>query len=170
MGTFLESTIFRSRWLLAPLYAGLSIVLVVYAVRFALAIYHLACGFIAFSDVELTLAVLHLVHIVMVCNLILMIMIGSYSLFIHGEAENPVWKSLQWLDHIDPGSLKVMMSMSFIGVSSIHLLEAIFNLKDVSVIELGKLITVHMVFVISTFAVAKINMMMVRRLAAHTES
>ena len=55
---------------------------------------------------------------------------------------------LAWLGHIDPGALKVKMSMSMLGVSSIHLLEAFVKADSASFDYLTKLIAVHLVIVV----------------------
>lgn len=157
MNTKIEKLMLSSRWLLLPMYLGLSIALMVYTVRFAVQTGELLLHSLTFSDNDILLAVLHLLHIIMVSHLIVMIMIGGYALFIReGDSTAPLPK-LQWIGHIDPGALKVKMSMSMIGVSSIHLLEAFVNAHSESVDHLTKLIAVHLVFVVSTMAIAWVN-------------
>jgi uncharacterized protein (TIGR00645 family) len=105
----------------------------VYAVRFIVQTAELAWHSVSYSNTEVLISVLHLLDIVMVSHLIVMIMIGGYVLFI-GDFSKPAsdvdhpepsrLPQLAWLGHIDPGALKVKMSMSMLGVSSIHLLEA----------------------------------------------
>lgn len=163
MKTICEKVIFGGRMLLLPMYIGLSLALAVYALRFVVQTGYLIWNSLAFSDTQVLVAVLHLLDIVMVSHLIVMIMIGGYVLFIaSAEAEgleDPASKApkLKWLGHLDPGALKVKMSMSMLGVSSIHLLEAFINADDASGDHLTKLIVIHLVFVVSTMAVAWVN-------------
>ncbi len=163
-----EKLIFGGRMLLLPMYLGLSLALAVYALRFTVQTGYLLWNSLTFSDTQVLVAVLHLLDIIMVSHLIVMIMIGGYVLFIaSAEAEgleateksDPKTKApkLKWLGHLDPGALKVKMSMSMLGVSSIHLLEAFINAEGASVDHLTKLIAIHLVFVVSTMAVAWVN-------------
>jgi len=118
-----DKIIFGGRFLLLPMYLALSLTLAVYTLRFPVQTFSLLYNALSFSDTQILVAVLHLLDIIMVSHLIVMIMIGGYVLFIRSSVEEP---KLKWLGHIDPGTLKVKMSMSILGVSSIHLLEVFF--------------------------------------------
>lgn len=162
----LEQIVFGGRFLLLPMYLGLSVALLVYSVRFIVQTVDLAWNSVSSGNTEVLIAVLHLLDIVMVSHLIVMIMIGGYVLFIGdfsksaGDVDRPEQSRLPrlaWLGHIDPGALKVKMSMSMLGVSSIHLLEAFVKADSASFDYLTKLIAVHLVIVVSTVAVAWVN-------------
>ncbi|MFA7340676.1 MAG: YqhA family protein [Candidatus Obscuribacterales bacterium] len=162
----LEQIVFGGRFLLLPMYLGLSIALLVYSVRFIVQTAELAWHSVSYSNTEVLISVLHLLDIVMVSHLIVMIMIGGYVLFIGdfsksaSDVDHPEpsrLPQLAWLGHIDPGALKVKMSMSMLGVSSIHLLEAFVRADNASFDHLTKLIAVHLVIVVSTVAVAWVN-------------
>lgn len=157
MNNKVEKVMLLSRWLLLPMYLGLSVALLVYSVRFGVQTGALLWNSLSYTDNEILLAVLHLLHIIMVSHLIVMIMIGGYALFIREADDDKALPKLRWIGHIDPGALKVKMSMSMIGVSSIHLLEAFVNSHHESAEHLTKLIVVHLVFVVSTMAIAWVN-------------
>lgn len=140
--------------MLMPMYMALSLTLAVYTLRFSVQTVDLLWHSLSFTDTQILVAVLHLLDIIMVSHLIVMIMIGGYVMFIRSSDEEP---KLKWIGHIDPGTLKVKMSMSILGVSSIHLLEAFVNAANESQDHLIKLIVVHLVFVVSTVAVAWVN-------------
>ena len=149
--------VFSSRWLLAPLYLGLSSVLVLFLFKFFRKLFGLFCDLPALSDKELTLGVLHLVDIVMLANLTIMILIGSYTLFIRRVTVRDKRDKLSWLDEIDAGALKVKLGMALIGVSSVHLLEAFIEADALTMEVFIKQISIHMVFVISTVGIAWIG-------------
>lgn len=153
----ISRVLFSSRWLLAPIYMGLSAVLVVYGYKFYRKLYHLLSHLSEFTDKQLTLEVLHLLDIVMLANLTIMITIGSYTLFIRRLTVRDSRDRLSWLDHIDAGALKVKLGMALIGVSSIHLLEVFIKADQYSMETFIKMTTIHMVFVISTLVVAWIS-------------
>lgn len=158
----LEKIIYGGRLLLLPMYLGLIIALVAYALRFCMQAVDLLWNSVSFTDNQILVSVLHLLDIIMVSHLIVMIMIGGYVLFISTSCcddlpVTPNLPKLKWLGHINPGALKVKMSMSILGVSNIHLLEAFVNANSESAGYLTKLIIMHLVFVISTMAVAWVN-------------
>jgi len=160
-----EKIIFSGRLLLLPMYLGLIVTLLVYTVRFSVETFELVCHSFAMSETDMLIAVLQLLDIIMISHLIVMVMIGGYVLFISGsdydDDQAAVTPSelpkLKWLGHIDPGALKVKMSMSILGVSTIHLLGAFINAQGESIEYLMKLVVVHMVFVVSTLAIAWVS-------------
>ena len=152
-----SKVVFSSRWLLAPLYTGLSAVLLLYIFKFFRKLYGLFEKLPEIGDKELTLGVLHLIDIVMLANLTIMIIIGSYTLFIRRLMVSDNRDKLSWLDHIDAGALKVKLGMALIGVSSVHLLEAFIKADELSMETFYKMIGIHLVFVVSTLVVAWIS-------------
>ncbi|MCB9467397.1 MAG: TIGR00645 family protein [Cyanobacteriota/Melainabacteria group bacterium] len=152
-----SKVIFSSRWLLAPIYMGLSAVLVIYGYKFFRKLYYLFDQLSTFSDKDLTLEVLHLLDIVMLANLTIMITIGSYTLFIRRLTIRDSRDRLSWLDHIDAGALKVKLGMALIGVSSIHLLEAFIKADELAMETFLKMTGIHLVFVVSTLVIAWIS-------------
>ena len=132
----LEKFIFLSRWLQAPLYAGLILAQSVYVYRFLLELWHLI-DFGLFGgqpppailehgkdpEVAVMLMVLGLIDVVMIANLLIMVIIGGYETFVSrlnldGHPDQP-----EWLSHVNAGLLKVKLATALIGISSIHLLK-----------------------------------------------
>lgn len=153
----LSEIIFSGRWFLAPMYLALIPAGLLYLYKYFRHLFDLIQTVGQLNDTELLLGVLHMLDMIMVGNLLVMIMIGGYSLFIRKLQIADESKRLTWLDHIDPATLKVKLGMALIGVSSIHLLESFIGSPDKSWIELSKLIVIHLVFVISTIGIALIG-------------
>ena len=133
-----ESLIFGSRWLLIPFYLGLIVVMTIYTFVYVKEIVHLVSEVDHITKENVMLMILELVDIVMIANLVKMIITGSYNSFVdksHGFTG----------ENISSGMLKVKMSTSLIGVSSIHLLQTFINASAVTWDELNKqmLIMVH---------------------------
>lgn len=152
----LEALIFSGRWLLAPMYIGLMLPLVLYGYKFFAGVFALFSKMFELTDTDLMLGVLHLIDLVMIGNLIIMIMLGGYALFVR-RLEQRHDRRLEWLDHVDAVALKVKISMSLIGVSSVHLLEVFVNADQMSTELLFKKLAIHVVFVLSTVAIAWIG-------------
>jgi uncharacterized protein (TIGR00645 family) len=105
-----EKFIFSGRLLLIPMYLGLIVTLLVYAIRFSVETFELVWHSFAMSETDMLIAVLQLLDIIMISHLIVMVMIGGYVLFISGSdydddqaaATPSELPKLKWLGHIDP--------------------------------------------------------------------
>lgn len=159
MPTFLSRMIFFSRWTQLPLYLGLIVAQIVYAYKFLKELLRLVvgAGTGTLGDTEIMLIVLGLVDIVMIANLLVMIIIGGYDIFVSrvnvtGHPDQP-----EWLDHVNAGGLKVKLSMAIISISSIHLLTSFMNMAKVSDRDLIAQSSIHVVFLLSALIMAWID-------------
>ena len=149
-----ESIIFASRWIQAPLYAGLIVGGVLYAYKFLSELIHLCLTINEISESVLMLGVLTLVDITMVANLLVMVIIGGYSTFvsrmdIDGHEDKP-----EWLQKVDAGALKVKLAGSLVGVSGIHLLQVFINIKNHNSEQVMWQTIIHVVFLFSAIMLA----------------
>ena len=146
----IESFIFSSRWLLIPFYIGLFAAMLIYMFVYVKEIVHLVKEVGLLNKDAIMLSILEIVDIVMIANLVKMIITGSYNSFVdknHGvQGEN-----------VGSGALKVKMSTSLMGVSSIHLLQSFINAHNVPWDELYKQIYIHAVFIVGAIALAVID-------------
>lgn len=149
----LEKAIFESRWILAPMYLGLIVAETLYAYKFLEQLLEMCKHILTLSEEEMLLMLLGLVDFTMVANLVVMTMMGGYSIFIKRMVvcrdQRP-----QWLDHVDSTTLKIKMGMSLVGVSSIHLLKTFVDADKANWHVLGMQISIHVLFVVSTVAMA----------------
>ena len=124
----MEMFVFASRWVQAPLFAGLIVAQGVYAYRFLLELLTLFPMMGDKSSERLLLGVLGLVDMTMVANLIAMIVIGGYTLFVSklniGDHEDRP----EWLDKTTAATLKIKLASALVGVSGIHLLKTFIEL------------------------------------------
>ena len=106
----LERLIMGSRWLQAPLYIGLIIVLGVVVVKFPFKLWELIKKSIDAPETDLVLAVLSMVDLIMVANLVVMVIISGYENFVsHIDTEGKSDK-LSWFGKLDAGSLKIKLA------------------------------------------------------------
>jgi uncharacterized protein (TIGR00645 family) len=97
-----------------------------------------------------------------VANLLTMVVIGGYATFVskldlEGHPDRP-----DWLSHVDPGTIKVKLAASLIGISSIHLLKAFVNVANVSTEHIKWQIFIHMTFLGSAILLAYTDKLMQR--------
>jgi uncharacterized protein (TIGR00645 family) len=164
----LETSIFASRWIQAPLYLGLIVAQLVYCYLFMVELSHLVHA--AMSDKQLTetdvmLVVLGLIDVVMIANLLIMVIVGGYETFVsrldlEGHPDQP-----EWLSHVNAGVLKIKLSTAIIGISSIHLLKTFINAGNLSEHTIKWQVVIHMVFLISAAAMAWVDKLMNETLA-----
>ncbi len=173
--------IFASRWLQAPLYAGLIVAQCVYVYQFLVELWHLvvvafgsighsaaAHGAHAAGDVTVTdasqaimLSVLGLIDVVMIANLLIMVIIGGYETFVSRLDLKNHPDQPEWLSHVNAGVLKVKLATALIGISSIHLLKTFIEAETRSEQAMKWQVIIHMVFVFSAFALAWTDRVMV---------
>ena len=152
--TVFEKFIFASRWLQAPLYAGLIVGGVLYAYKFLIELIHLCATINEITETALMLGVLTLVDITMVANLIIMVIIGGYTTFVSRLDIDKHEDKPEWLQKIDAGTLKIKLSGSLVGVSGIHLLQVFINIKNHESEQIMWLVIIHVVFLLSSIMLA----------------
>lgn len=169
MAKILSRMIFFSRWTQLPLYLGLIVAQIVYAYKFIKELLRLVFGAASgtLGDTEIMLIVLGLVDIVMIANLLIMIIIGGYDIFVSrvevdGHRDQP-----EWLDHVNAGVLKVKLAMAIISISSIHLLTSFMNMAKVSDRDLIAQSSIHVVFLLSALIMAWIDKISTQAHPAH---
>ena len=74
MERFLENAMYASRWLLAPVYFGLSLALVALALKFFQEIIHVLPNIFSMAESDLILVLLSLVDMTLVGGLLVMVM------------------------------------------------------------------------------------------------
>jgi uncharacterized protein (TIGR00645 family) len=145
---YFEKLLFAARWLLAPVYLGLSLALVALAVKFFQETIHLLTHIQDIAESDLVLAVLAMIDLSLVGSLIVMVMFSGYENFISRiEAEGT--DALGWLGKLDAGTLKLKVATSIVAISSIHLLRIFMETPQVSNDKIFWYVVLHLTFVAS---------------------
>jgi uncharacterized protein (TIGR00645 family) len=157
MERFIEKTMYASRWLLAPIYVGLSLGLLALALKFFQEIFHVIPNVFAMAESELILVLLSLIDMALVGGLLVMVMISGYENFVSQlDIEDGVEK-LSWLGKMDSTSLKMKVAASIVAISSIHLLRVFMDAKNIEPQYLMWYVIIHMTFVVSAFAMGYLD-------------
>mgnify|MGYP001134326426 CR=1 FL=1 len=144
----MERAMLASRWLLAPIYLGLSLMLLALAIKFFQEVFHVLPHILEIKEVDLILVALSLIDIVLIAGLIIMVMYSSYETFV-GKLNVAEHKRTGWLDKLDASSLKLKVAAAIVAISSIHLLKAFMNLESISNEKLLWYVVIHLTFVVS---------------------
>lgn len=79
MERLIEKTLYASRWLLTPIYLGLSLALIVLAVKFFQELFHIFSVVFSISESDL---ILSMIDMTLVGGLIIMVVFSSYENFV----------------------------------------------------------------------------------------
>jgi uncharacterized protein (TIGR00645 family) len=145
----IEKTLFASRWLLAPMYLGLSLALVALGIKFFQEVFHVLSHILSASEADMVLTLLALIDLVLVGSLIVMVMFSGYENFVSRLEVGAQADKLGWLGKLDAGTLKLKVAASIVAISSIHLLRAFMNAQQIPNDKLMWYVIIHLTFVVS---------------------
>ena len=157
MENFIERTMYAARWILAPVYLGLSLALLLLAIKFFEAVFHLFPTILNISEADLVLVILGMVDMALVGGLLVMVMFSGYENFVSKMDLDPEADKLGWLGKMDASSLKNKVAASIVAISSIHLLQIFMNAMKTDNDKILWYIVLHMTFVISAFVMGYLD-------------
>ena len=172
--------IFASRWVQVPLYLGMIAAQVYFVIHFFEELvnlvaatfgdkaavealvnnigYRSAPGWVpALDQTVMTLMVLGLIDVVMLCNLLIMVIVGGYDTFIsrirlQGHPDQP-----QWVRQINASVLKHKLSTAIICISAIHMLKTFLNAGNYSEKTLLWQTVIHVALIASAITIAMVG-------------
>jgi uncharacterized protein (TIGR00645 family) len=149
-----EIAVFSSRWIQAPLYAGLIVAELLYAYKFLVELWEMVLHIQKMEETVFMLGVLGLIDVTMVANLLTMVVIGGYATFVSKLDLEHHPDRPDWLTHVDPGTIKIKLAASLVGISSIHLLKAFVDVANENPEHIKWKIFIHMTFLGSAILLA----------------
>jgi len=153
----IENLIYASRWLLAPIYFGLSLALLMLTLKFFQELIHWIPQIFVRSETDLVLMLLSMIDMALIGGLLVMVMISGYENFVSQLNIGDDKEKLSWLGKMDSGSLKLKVASSIVAISSIHLLRMFMNTQQVSNDKLMWYVIIHLTFVVSAFVMAAMD-------------
>ena len=157
MERFIENAMYASRWLLAPIYFGLSLALLALALKFFQEVFHILPNIFGMAEADLILVILSLIDMALVGGLLVMVMISGYENFVSQLDIKEGTEKLSWLGKMDSSSLKMKVAASIVAISSIHLLNVPMNAQNIDNSKLMWYVIIHMAFVLSAFAMGYLD-------------
>ena len=149
----LESTIFKSRWMLAPFYIGLVFSLVLLFIKFAQELWHMTTHVFSASEADVIVGILALVDMSLVGSLLLMIIFSGYEIFISKIDIGDHKDRPDWMGKVDFSGLKLKVIGAIVAISAIHLLRSLMDIpevmSDADANSLKWKVIIHMAFVVS---------------------
>ena len=160
MESLFEKLFYSARWILAPLFLGLSLALLALALKFFQEVWHVLPHVFELSESDLILSLLSMVDMGLVGGLIVMVMYSSYENFVsRPDLDEKDSERLGWLGKMDAGSLKNKVAASIVAISSIHLLRIFMNISTIENDKLLWYVIVHLTFVLSALVMCWIDLL-----------
>src|SRR5690348_14183616 len=149
----LEWLLFQSRWLMAPVYIGLVLSLIMLLTAFIGEIVEALPHVIGIKTEEVLLTVLSLIDLSLALNLVLIVVFSGYENFVSkidtGDSEDRP----HWMGTLDFSGLKMKLIGSIVAISAISLLRAFMALSSSSEpfdeVRLKWMIILHLTFIVS---------------------
>ncbi len=165
-----ERLLFASRWLLAPVYLGLSLALLALGIKFFQEMFHLFSHILEIAEADMILVVLAMIDLVLVASLVVMVMFSGYENFVSKLDVEAGGDKLGWLGKLDAGTLKLKVAASIVAISSIHLLQAFVNIPQIPNDKLMWYVLIHLTFVISAVLMGVLDRMAFASHRSHEKS
>ncbi len=148
---------YASRWLLAPIYMGLSLALLALCIKFFQEVYHVFPQILEIDESKLVLQLLTLIDLTLVGSLVVIVMFSGYENFVSRLDISQSTEKLEWLGTHDYGFLKIKVAASVVAISSIHLLKVFMNIQQTDNDKLLWYVVVHLTLVISAVLMGYLN-------------
>lgn len=163
----LERGLFASRWLMAPMYLGLTVALLMLLVIFFRELVYYVPQMLTLSPEKTILVVLTLIDLTLAANLLLIVMFSGYESFVSKFDFDPGADRPGWMGKVDFGGLKMKLIASIVAISAIHLLKRFMEIGDPTTPppdegHLFWLTVIHMSFVVSGVLMALMDWLQVR--------
>lgn len=147
---YLEQAIYKSRWVLVPLYIGLIVANVLLLIKFVKEFIKLIPLVLYGEGGQVIAGLLSLIDIVLVANLMLIIIFAGYENFVSKIDMKNHEDRPDWMGKIGFSDLKMKVVGSIVAISAIELLRAFMNLEVAcSTEQLAWKVGIHITFVFS---------------------
>ena len=93
-------------------------------------------------------------------NLLLMVIFAGYESFVSRMDLEGHAVRLDWMGQVGFGDLKLKLMASIVAISAIHVLEEFMSVGHVSDRDLGWIVGIHLVFVVSSVLLALMDRLM----------
>jgi uncharacterized protein (TIGR00645 family) len=157
----MELWVFRSRWLMAPVYMGLIASLGALMIVFVREVITDFATILTMTPEDAILMVLSLIDMSLAGNLLLIVIFSGYENFVSkidtgGDEDRP-----SWMGTVDFSGLKLRLLASIVAISAIALLRSFMKLSegaDIPDRTLGWLVGIHLSFVVSGALLAMMDL------------
>lgn len=148
---FVERLMYTSRWIMAPVFLGMSLVLLVLAIKFFQELYHFVPHVLEIDEGQIILKLLTFIDLTLVGSLTVIVMFSGYENFVSRLDIGSDAEKLEWLGTHDYGSLKLKVATSIVAISSIRLLKVFMEVESIANEKMLWYVIIHLTLVMSAF-------------------
>lgn len=125
----IEQLLFAGRWLLAPLYLAMLVLLGMLVARFIIEIVHAVPQLSAFTETQLIMLTLSLIDLSLAANLVVLVILSGYENFVSRIVLGPADPRPHWMGGIDYSGLKLKLMGSITAIAAVHVLRVFFEVR-----------------------------------------
>jgi uncharacterized protein (TIGR00645 family) len=127
-----RSMIHAARWIMAPIYLGLLLSLLLLAEKSLQKLIASVPGLLSASTSDTILTVLTLVDLSLVGNLVVIVMVSGWENFVGTLVEGREEGQLDWVGSLDFSTVKLKLIASVAAIAAIQLLETFVHIDQTS--------------------------------------
>ncbi|MDD2876440.1 MAG: TIGR00645 family protein [Acidiphilium sp.] len=124
-----ETLLFGARWLLAPLYLAMVVLLALLVVRFILELAHAALQLPTMDETHVIMATLSLIDLSLTANLVVLVILTGYENFVARITLAEGDRRPEWMGNIDFGGLKLKLMGSITAIAAVHVLRVFLEVR-----------------------------------------
>ncbi|MBP6949170.1 MAG: YqhA family protein [Candidatus Pacebacteria bacterium] len=155
--SFIGEKLFGLRVIMSFFFVGLIVVIFAILWKFCLEIGHLVYALFdkELEKTVLIIKVLELVDMTMVAQLVWVVALAGFSLFVTSEHfdKNKEISKPDWLDHVNTYNLKLKLAFAMIAISGVHALKTYLQ-GGVPYVEMIVVVCIHFLFVLSAVGIS----------------
>jgi len=160
----LETLLFASRWLLAPIYLGLAAAILLLLYAFGVELIHLFQDINNLSVNKIILGVLALIDLSLAGNLLIIVIFSGYENFVSKFSLNDHEDQPDWHGHVDFSTIKLKLMASVSAIAGIQLLKVFMEVEKYTDAQLK-----WMVIIFATFVGAGVLLALMDKIASETK-
>ncbi len=156
----LEHTLFASRWLMAPMYLGLTLALAMLVIIFLRDVFYYLPQVLEMSVDKAILVSLTFIDLTLAANLLLIVMFSGYESFVSKFDLGDTEDRPAWMGTVDFGGMKLKLIASIVAISGIHLLKRFMEIgkeETVNEVEVKWMVIIHGIFIVSGVMMAAMD-------------
>ena len=157
MERLIERGLFASRWMMAPMYLGLALALVILVWIFLMELVRFVMIIPVMTVNDAILGVLALIDLSLAANLLLIVIFSGYENFVSRMDLSDHVDRPDWQGEVDFSALKLKLVASIVAISGIHLLKVFMDVGQYDPEQIRWMVIIHLVFVISGVLLATMD-------------
>lgn len=157
MERLIERGLFASRWMMAPMYLGLALALVILVWIFLMELVRFVMIIPVMTVNDAILGVLALIDLSLAANLLLIVIFSGYENFVSRMDLSDHVDRPDWQGEVDFSALKLKLVASIVAISGIHLLKVFMDVGQYDPLQIRWMVIIHLVFVISGVLLATMD-------------